>query len=60
LESAIIRLAISPDDDVRGIIEWVRTGQSSAFDSGNRLLEILRGGSLPPLTQPSVPGRIEE
>jgi hypothetical protein len=60
LESAIIRLAIGPDDDVRGVIEWVRTGESRAFDSGMRLLEILRGGSRPFENQPSVHGAIEE
>jgi hypothetical protein len=43
-ESIIIRLADStedPDGELRGIVEWVRSGQSASFDSSKRLIDLL-------------------
>jgi hypothetical protein len=50
-ESIIIRLASTDDADgeLRGILEWVRSGRSVPFESGRRLVELLSVGPTDPV-----------
>ncbi len=51
-ESIIIRLASTEDEgdgELRGVLEWVRSGRCVPFSSGRRLVELLAVGPTDPV-----------
>ena len=47
VESVILRLTrLVSDGELRGRIEWVRTGEVATFESTDRMVALLRAGAV--------------
>jgi len=47
MESVILRLTrLVSDGELRGRIEWVRTGEVATFESTDRMVALLRAGAV--------------